>query len=264
MMLGREMNELYPQAQNAAAENALAARGLFVPNAVHGLDFAAARGAVTCLAGQVGSGVTEALRALAGLNPAAVGQVSAMDRTYRLRSVHRARSRNVHFVSEDRAHEGVFLRLTVAQNLLACQLRRFAYAGFLALAAMRRQARELARLAGVDVRRLNSVANELSGGNQQKLAFGRLIQDGPPGVLLLNEPTRGVDVGARAEIYRLVRRFCDRGWCVVIASSDLEEVLGMGDRVVTLYRGRQVGSYDRGAATMHRVLSDITHNRPAA
>jgi ABC-type sugar transport system ATPase subunit len=264
MMLGREMNELYPESQSSAAENAFVVRGLTVPNAVHGLDFAAARGTVTCVAGQVGSGVTEALRALAGLNPAAVGQVSAMDQAYRLRSVHRARTRNVRFVSEDRANEGVFLRLTVAQNLLACQLRRFTYAGFLALHAMRRHARDLARLAGVDVRRLSSIANELSGGNQQKLAFGRLIHDGPPGVLLLNEPTRGVDVGARAEIYRLVRRFCDRGWCVVIASSDLEEVLGMGDRVVTLYRGRHVGSYGRGAATMHRILSDITHNRPAA
>lgn len=264
MMLGREMSELYPQGGGAPEESAFAVRDLTVPNAVYGLDFTAARGAVTCLAGQVGSGVTEALRALAGLVPGAVGTVTAMDQSYLLRSVHRARSCNVRFVSEDRAHEGVFLRLTVAQNLLACQMRRFTRVGFLALRTMRRCARELAALAKVDVRRLGSIAGELSGGNQQKLAFARLIHDGPPGVLLLNEPTRGVDVGARAEIYRLVRDFCDRGWCVVIASSDLEEVLGLGDQVVTLYRGQRVGCYRRGAVTMHRILSDITHNRSAA
>ena len=91
-------------------------------------------------------------------------------------------------------------------------------------------------------RAARSPADELSGGNQQKLAFGRSIGDAP-GVLLMNEPTRGVDVGARADIYRLIRQFCDRGYCVVMASSDIEEVLGMADVVVTMYRGRQVGSY---------------------
>ena len=81
----------------------------------------------------------------------------------------------------------------------------------------------------------------MSGGNQQKLAFGRSIGGDEPGVLLMNEPTRGVDVGARAEIYRLIRQFCDRGYCLVMASSDIEEVLGMADVIVSMYRGRQVG-----------------------
>ena len=80
----------------------------------------------------------------------------------------------------------------------------------------------------------------------------------------MNEPTRGVDVGARAEIYRLIRQFCDRGYCVVMASSDIEEVLGMGDVVVSMYRGRQVARYRRGEADMQRVLADITHPAVAA
>ena len=80
----------------------------------------------------------------------------------------------------------------------------------------------------------------------------------------MNEPTRGVDVGARAEIYRLIREFCDRGYALVMASSDIEEVLGMADIVVTMYRGRQVGAYRRGTATMQQVLADITHPAVAA
>jgi ABC-type sugar transport system ATPase subunit len=264
MMLGREMSQLYPDSHAPAEGDGFVVWGLTIPNAVQALDFTALRGAVTCLAGQVGSGATDALRALAGLNPNATGRVTALGKPYELRSVHRARRRNVRFVSEDRAGEGVFIRLSVADNLIACQLRRFTQAGFLALGTIRRQVRSLAKLAGVDVARINSMAVDLSGGNQQKLAFGRLIEEAQPGTLLLNEPTRGVDVGARAEIYRLVRRFCDQGWCVIIASSDLEEVLGMGDRIVTLYRGRRVASYGRGAVSMHAILSDITHNRTAA
>jgi ABC-type sugar transport system ATPase subunit len=134
----------------------------------------------------------------------------------------------------------------------------------LARAKLRETAVKLAGAVGIDRARLRSPADDLSGGNQQKLAFGRWIGGAEPGVLLMNEPTRGVDVGARAEIYRLIREFCDRGYCVVMASSDLEEVLGMADVVVTMYRGAQVGRYRRGEADMHRVLADITHPAAAA
>jgi ABC-type sugar transport system ATPase subunit len=264
MMLGREMSQLYPESHATAEDDGLVVHGLTIPNVVHGLDFIAARGSVTSPAGQVGSGVTDALRALAGLDSNALGNVIAMGESYELRSVHRARRHNVRFVSEDRAGEGVFIRLSVAKNLVASQLRRFTRGGFLAVGAMRREVRSLAKLVNVDVARLGSPAGDLSGGNQQKLAFGRLIEESQPGTLLLNEPTRGVDVGTRAEIYRLIRRFCDQGWCVIMASSDLEEVLGMSDRIVTLYRGRRVASYSRGGVNTHGILSDITHNRTAA
>ena len=264
MMLGREMDELYPTGEAARHDAALVVRDLRAPNTLFGFDFTAEAGAVTCLAGQIGSGATEALRALAGLDPYASGRVSIRGAPYRLRSVHRARAENVRFVSEDRAGDGIFLRLTVAENLLARRLREHGRFGFLRAGAMRATARALAELTKVDASRLNAPAGELSGGNQQKLAFGRLFDEGPPGVLLLNEPTRGVDVGARAEIYRLVKRFCAAGWCVVLASSDLEEALGMGDRIVTVYRGRVVATYPRGGIDMHRLLGDITHNRAAA
>jgi ABC-type sugar transport system ATPase subunit len=129
---------------------------------------------------------------------------------------------------------------------------------------MRRVARDMAESVSVDARRLKSDAADLSGGNQQKLAFARLIEQGSPGVLLLNEPTRGVDVGARADIYKLIRRFCDEGWCVILASSDMEEVLGLGDKIIALYRGQVASVYPRSETNEDRVLSDITHARNAA
>ena len=129
----------------------------------------------------------------------------------------------------------------------------------LARGSLRAEAAKVAAAVGVDRARLRSNADELSGGNQQKLAFGRSLGGDEPGMLLMNEPTRGVDVGARAEIYRLIRQFCDRGYCLVMASSDIEEVLGMADVIVSMYRGRQVATYRRGEADVHRVLADITH-----
>jgi ribose transport system ATP-binding protein/rhamnose transport system ATP-binding protein len=153
----------------------------------------------------------------------------------------------------------VFLRLRVGENLVATSLAEHSRAGVLARRGLGTAAAKMATAVGVDLRRLRSQADELSGGNQQKLAFGRSLGGDEPGVLLMNEPTRGVDVGARAEIYRLIRQFCDRGYCLVMASSDIEEVLGMADVIVSMYRGRQIAIYQRGEADMHRVLADITH-----
>jgi len=262
MMLGRRLSDMYPQWETREGDILLRVRGLRVHGAVEDFALDAARGKVVCLAGQVGSGAVETLRALAGLVPGASGKVSVAGRPLKLRSVQRAQARGVQFISEDRAGEAIFLRLRVGENLIATRLAQLSRFGLLRGGAMRRAARTLAETVGVDPARLRSRAGELSGGNQQKVAFGRVVEAGEARVLLMNEPTRGVDVGARADIYRLIRRFCEAGHAVVIASSDLEEVLGMADEIVTLYRGRRIGFYRRGEADQQRLLADITH--PAA
>jgi ABC-type sugar transport system ATPase subunit len=262
MMLGRSLGEMYPMWQSDPGGAMLTVKGLHVPPLIYDFNLVAKRGTVTCLAGQVGSGAITVLRALSGLTAAASGDVAVLGKPMRLRSVAKAQVAGVQFISEDRAGEGIFLRLSAGQNLVATKLKDHTTCGVLARRGLRATAAKLAAAVSVDRKRLRSPADELSGGNQQKLAFGRWIGGGEAGVLLMNEPTRGVDVGARAEIYRLIRQFCDRGYCVVMASSDIEEVLGMADIVVSMYRGRQVAKYQRGEADMQRVLADITH--PAA
>jgi ABC-type sugar transport system ATPase subunit len=264
MMLGRSMGEMYPRWDSNPGEPMLTVKHLRVPPIVHDFNLVAPRGMVICLAGQVGSGAIEVLRALAGLAADATGEVDVLGEPVRLRSVAKSQAANVQFISEDRAGEGIFLRLSVGQNLVATRLYDHSRLGLLAHWRLRATASKLASAVGVDVKRLRSAADELSGGNQQKLAFGRSIGGDQPAVLLMNEPTRGVDVGARAEIYRLIRQFCDRGYCLVMASSDIEEVLGMSDIVVSMYRGRQIATYRRGEANVHRVLADITHPVAAA
>jgi ABC-type sugar transport system ATPase subunit len=263
MMLGRSMAEMYPGGNRKAGGPMLLVESLCVPPLVQNFSLIAPRGAVICLAGQVGSGAIEVVRALAGLAFNATGEVSIAGKPLRLRSVTQAQAYKLRFISEDRAGEGVFLRLSVGHNLVATRISLHSRFGILARRGLRAAAARLADAVGLDRARLSSPADELSGGNQQKLAFGRAIGDAP-GVLLMNEPTRGVDVGARADIYRLIRQFCADGYCIVMASSDLEEVLGIADVIVTMYRGRQVASYRGGEADMQRVLADITGLAAAA
>ena len=262
MMLGRSLGEMYPRWESKPGEPMLVVKNLAVPPLVDNFHLTAQRGLVICLAGQVGSGAIEVLRALAGLAYNSTGDVTVVGQDMPLRSVAASQAAKVQFISEDRAGEGVFLRLRVGENLVATRLANHSRFGILARHGLHATATRLATAVGVDRARLRSHADELSGGNQQKLAFGRSLGGDESGVLLMNEPTRGVDVGARAEIYRLIRQFCDRGYCLVMASSDIEEVLGMADVIVSMYRGRQIATYRRGEADMQRVLADITH--PAA
>jgi ABC-type sugar transport system ATPase subunit len=200
-------------------------------------------GEILCIAGQVGSGAAEIVTALAGLVHDATGTVTVNGRPLKLGSPARAARRGIMFVSGDRAAEGVFRRLSVLDNLIATRLGDHSLFGFLRGGVLRTTAARLAKRVGIDRRRMRSLAEDLSGGNQQKLAFGRCIERQANGVLLMNEPTRGIDVGARAEIYRLMGTFCEEGYALVMASSDLEEIVGVGDVVISFYRGRQVGLF---------------------
>jgi ribose transport system ATP-binding protein/rhamnose transport system ATP-binding protein len=178
--------------------------------------------------------------------------------------VPQALANGIMFVSEDRASEGVFLRLPVEDNLIATRLGAYTRFGMLEWRRLREAAARIAASVAIDARRLSSRAAELSGGNQQKIAFGRCVERSAAGVLVLNEPTRGVDVGARAEIYQVMREFCAQGFALVVTLSDIEEIVGVSDTVITMYRGRQVGRYGGDAIDRHRILADITQPADAA
>ncbi len=258
-MLGRGFAELYPDEQKPAGETVLTVQNLSAPGRFTNIGFTVPRGKILGLAGQIGSGASEIVGALAGLAYDATGHVHIAGQELRLGSSAQAAKAGAMFVSGDRAVEGIFRHLPVFDNLIATRLASRTRLGFLNRAGLRREASSLAQQAGIDANRLGANADTLSGGNQQKIAFARCLDREGGHVLLMNEPTRGVDVGARAEIYRLMREFCAKGYGLVMASSDLEEVLGLSDTILTLYRGRIVGEYARGNKDMGRLLSDITH-----
>jgi ABC-type sugar transport system ATPase subunit len=259
-MLGRSFEDMYPKATARSDLGVgMTVEGLDVPGALRDFSMVAPRGRIVCIAGQIGSGASTVTRALAGLVPSAAGNVTVDGRPLRLGSVPHCVANNVLFVSDDRAVEGLFPQMTVLDNLVATRLEASARMGVLSWPALRRMGAALAQRVGVDPRRLKSQSITLSGGNQQKLLFGRALARAKPAVLLMNEPTRGIDVGARAEIYRIMRELCDLGAALIMTSSDLEEVVGIADIVITLYRGRVVARYEGDDIDMSSILADITH-----
>jgi ribose transport system ATP-binding protein/rhamnose transport system ATP-binding protein len=265
LMLGRPFGDMYPaSAAGPDIGDALVADKLNVAGMVRDLSLVAPRGKILCIAGQIGSGANVVTRALAGLVPGATGRVSVDGKPLRLGSVPHCVERGVLFLSEDRAAEGIFHQRSVLENLLAGSFGAHTRLRMLDWLRLKRVGARLAQRVAVDQRRLAAAAGKLSGGNQQKLLFGRAIERPQPGVLLMNEPTRGIDVGARADIYRIMRELCSLGYALIMTSSDLEEVVGIADIVVTMYRGRTVARYERQSIAMARILADITHPLQAA
>jgi ABC-type sugar transport system ATPase subunit len=259
LMLGRSFEEMYPApAASGAATQSLTISNLNIAGAVSDFSLTAPRGQITCIAGQVGAGAATVIRSLAGMIPEASGTIMLDGIALPLGSISKRKKRNVSFVSEDRGREGVFRR-NVLENLVAARMPDYTRAGLLSWSRLRRFGIELCRRVTLDAARLDTNASDLSGGNQQKMLLARAFGSDEPGVILINEPTHGVDVGARAEIYRLLREFCAMDYILLMASSDLEEVVGLADTVVTMYRGKTVSTYHRGHINMAAILADITH-----
>ena len=265
LMLGRPFGEMYPSAlPTDQTTDAVVVEGLGVTDLVQDFSLVAPSGKILCIAGQIGSGANTVTRALAGLVNGATGRVSINGKPMRLGSVPHCVARNVLFLPEDRSVEGIFHRMKVLDNLVAASLGAHARIGVLSWPGLHRLAMRLAGQVGVDRGRLRAHAGNLSGGNQQKLLFGRALERSGPGILLMNEPTHGIDVGARADIYQLMRELCRLGYTLIMTSSELEEVVGIADIVVTMYRGRAVARYEGEGIAMTMIMADITHPVAAA
>lgn len=242
--------------------HALRISHLHIPGRLHDLSLTAAAGRIYALAGQLGSGASDALRALAGLHPNATGSVELRGRPLPYRDAVRASGSGVAFVSNDRKTEGLFLTKSVAWNLVATRLPSLGRAGVLRPRRERARARTLAIQAGLPERRVGEQVAAFSGGNQQKTFVGRCLDRDDVRVLLLDEPTRGVDIGGRAAIHQLLRRAADSGLVVIFASTELDELLELGDVIVTMREGRVVNRYEDtidGSALMR----DMTHGAEA-
>jgi ABC-type sugar transport system ATPase subunit len=231
---------------------------LHVAGSVEELSLSLESGIITGLAGQVGSGTSTVLRALGGLVPNASGAIEVNGRQVALNTPRRAADAGVLYIPNDRQREGLFLGQAVERNLTVTRLRRLSRLGVLMGRRLHRSARELATLAAVPVDRLGSPAASLSGGNQQKVLLGRALQLEGTALLALDEPTRGVDVGGRAEIHNLVREAARKGTAVIFSSTELDEVLDLADVVVTIFAGRVVSVVPRAQASASAILADMT------
>ncbi|MFC0623850.1 sugar ABC transporter ATP-binding protein [Kribbella deserti] len=255
LMTGRSIEYVFPprRAIPPDAEVVLKVEGLSRPREFENIGFEVRAGEVLGLAGLVGSGRSEILETLYGARRAATGEVYVDGRRLRPGQVAAAVRAGIGLAPEERKSQALLLDESVYRNITVSSLARFATTGFLNRRAERDAAEELTTALDVRPAGVDRPVRNLSGGNQQKVVLARwLLRDCR--VLLLDEPTRGVDVGARAEIYALVRRLAESGVAVVLVSSEVEEVLGLADRVVVLREGRAVFSGPADEIDEHRVL----------
>jgi len=240
LMTGRSIEYVFPERPAAAeADPVLVVEGLSRPGEFADVSFSVAAGEIVGLAGLVGSGRSEILETVYGARRASAGSVTVDGRRLRHGSVRAAVSAGVGLAPEERKSQGLLLDQSVARNVSLSSLSRFSRLGFVQRREEKAAAEELATSLEVRPTGVTRAARTLSGGNQQKVVLARWLLRGCR-VLLLDEPTRGVDVGARSEIYALVRRLAADGVAVVVVSSEVEEVLGLADRVLVVSEGRVI------------------------
>ena len=252
-MVGRDVSEEFPQRSPVPGRTVLEVRGLSCPPRFHDVSLSVREGEIVGLAGLVGAGRTSTALAIAGALEA-TGEVRIDGQPAHFRSPSEAIGRGLAYVTEDRKSRGIFPLMATDANITVTFLRQFVHGGLLRVAQEKAAASHKAREFDVRAQRLNQPASTLSGGNQQKMLLARYLLK-PRRLLILDEPTRGVDVGARAEIYALMNRLTSEGLAVLMISSELPEVLGMADRVVVLREGRTAGELTRAEATAERVMA---------
>jgi len=254
MMVGREVCTIFPPAESLPGEAVLSLRGVGCrASGVHDANLEVRAGEVLGLAGLVGAGRTELARILFGITPADAGEIWFNGRRVEIASPRQAVEQGISYVPEDRRRHGVILEMPVAANITMSIHPELFAGGWLRSGAERALAETYAKDLAIKTSSVNAPASTLSGGNQQKVALARWLATKPK-MLLLDEPTQGVDVGAKAEIHKLIRRLAARGLAVVMISSDLPEILGMSDRIAVM-RGGTIAALIPGKADAHEVMA---------
>lgn len=256
-MVGREITQLYPEKQaleERTEETVLSVRGLGDNSRFKDVSFNLRQGEILGVGGLIGSGRTEIAEGICGLRPVHEGEVFLYGQKLRAKSYADAVQAGVVYLSEDRKGSGVFLDLSIAQNIAVLDLKSLTGPlGLLNSKAEAERAQELTRRLGVRMGGIGMPVSSLSGGNQQKVAIAKQLAVNPK-VILMDEPTRGIDVGAKSEIHRLLRDLARAGIGIIVISSELPELLGLCDRVLVIREGRVMGEVEGEAMTEEAIM----------
>ncbi len=253
-MVGRDLDELYPKQEAAVGEVALAVRRLTREGVFTDVSFEVRHGEIVGVAGLVGAGRSEIARAVFGIDRRDAGEVLVDGRPLRAGSPSAAMAAGLALVPEDRRQQGLILDMSIGRNIGLSGLGRLSTAGLMSRRRERRWAADWAARLQLKYHRLTDPASTLSGGNQQKVVLAKWLAV-RPSVLVVDEPTRGIDVGTKAEVHRLLSQLAADGVAVLMISSDLPEILGMADRVLVVHEGRISAELARADATEERVVA---------
>lgn len=257
-MVGRDVSALFPKEEATIGDDVLVVENLSEPGVFHDVSFTVKSGEIVALAGLVGAGRSEIARAVFGVDPYSFGRVSIDSVPVPRRNPAAAMKLGLALVPEDRRKQGLVLETTVARNATMAISGQLAKFGLLFSRSENRAAREWASRLEVKTSALDTEVGTLSGGNQQKVVLGKWLSTQPT-ILIVDEPTRGIDVGTKAEVHRLLSQLAGQGLAILMISSELPEVLGMADRVLVVHEGRITAEIAREDATAESIMFAATH-----
>ncbi|MBC7329905.1 sugar ABC transporter ATP-binding protein [bacterium] len=253
MMVGREIKEKIPKRPAKIGEEILRVEGLTREGVFRDISFTLHKGEVLGLAGLVGAGRTEIARAIFGADPIDRGKIYLEGKEVRIRSPQDAIRLGIGLLTEDRKRYGLVLPMTVRENTTLANLMEVAIRGFINFAKEREAARRFVEDLDIKTPSIEQIARNLSGGTQQKLVLAKWLFTKSK-VLIFDEPTRGIDVGAKVEIYELMNQLAERGVGIIMISSELPEILGMSDRILVIHEGKIAGELTREEATQEKIM----------
>lgn len=258
LMVGRDVTELFPKQVAEIGRPLLEVSDLSMPGVFHDIAFTVRSGEIVALAGLVGAGRSEVARAVFGVDPYETGSVTVDGKRLQRRNPNAAMKLGVALVPEDRRRQGLVIDATVATNITDAIRPTLTKFGLVTTRRENAEARVWAGKLEVKTAALDSVAGTLSGGNQQKVVLAKWLAANPK-VLIIDEPTRGIDVGTKSEVHRMMSELAGMGLAILMISSELPEVLGMADRVLVMHEGRITADIPRADATPETVMYAATH-----
>jgi ribose transport system ATP-binding protein len=257
LMVGRELDNMYPYSETEKRGVVLQAEDLADGEELQGVSLELQGGQILGVAGLVGAGRTALAETLFGLRQAMAGEVRIDGEVVKLHSAKQAIEHGLGFVPEDRKLQGLFLNMAVRENITMSATSMVSNFGFVNSSKANQLAKEYVEKLDIRTPSLRQRIRNLSGGNQQKVIIARWLTL-KPRVLILDEPTRGVDVGAKAEIHGLMRQLAEDGVAVLMISSELPEIIGVSDRILVMHEGRVTGRFEREEATQDMIMHAAT------
>lgn len=252
MMAGRELNESYPKKEGSMGEEVLRIEHL-TGNGDTDISFTLHKGEILGFAGLVGAGRTELMRVIYGANPMESGKIYLYGKEVSIKSCQDAIRQGIGYIPEDRKNHGVFLRMSIKWNTVVNNLKGYSKGVFVDAARENAAARQYEEKFKIKTPSLEQKVGNLSGGNQQKVVIAKTLAAGSQ-IIIFDEPTRGIDVGAKHEIYKLMNELAQSGHSIIMVSSDMPELLGMSDRIVVIYEGRKTGEVTREEFDQNYIL----------
>ncbi len=253
MMVDRDVSDLFPKQQSEIGDVLLEVKNLTVPGKFHNVSFALRKGEILGVAGLMGAGRTELMEAIVGERHPSSGEIYLHGKVIKNRMPGDAIARGIAMVPEDRKKNGVFLRLSVKNNILMSSYKKCMDGPVISKKLECKYVDEYKEKLEIKTNSPAQICQNLSGGNQQKVAVARVMNSDPE-IIILDEPTRGIDVKTKSEIHRLMSTLAGTGKAVLMVSSELPEILGMSDRVLVLHEGMMTGILDRSEATADKIM----------